>query len=341
MIRVAVNGYGTIGKRVADAVNLQEDMEIVGVTKTRPTFEALEAKRRGYPLYTPSDKTEIFEKSGVEVEGTLEELLRKADIVIDCTPGGTGEKYKPLYQKLGIKAIYQGGEVASIAETSFNALANYTEAIGKNHVRVVSCNTTGLCRTLYPLKKEFGIRNVKAVMIRRASDPGNTKIGPINAIEPTLHIPSHHGPDLQTIIPDLNITTMAVKVPTTLMHVHSIIVNLEKQVTAEEVANLWLETPRVILVDSKHGLKSTAQLIEMARDMGRPRSDLWEIAVWRDSIHVEGNTLYYYQGVHQEANVVPENVDAVRAMLKVERNNLRSIDKTDKAMGIIQRGEAG
>jgi glyceraldehyde-3-phosphate dehydrogenase (NAD(P)) len=30
-IRVAINGYGVIGKRVADAVSLQDDMELVGV----------------------------------------------------------------------------------------------------------------------------------------------------------------------------------------------------------------------------------------------------------------------------------------------------------------------
>jgi glyceraldehyde-3-phosphate dehydrogenase/erythrose-4-phosphate dehydrogenase len=30
-IRVAVNGYGVIGRRVADAVTLQEDMEVAGV----------------------------------------------------------------------------------------------------------------------------------------------------------------------------------------------------------------------------------------------------------------------------------------------------------------------
>ena len=29
--RVAVNGYGVIGKRVADAVALQDDMQLVGV----------------------------------------------------------------------------------------------------------------------------------------------------------------------------------------------------------------------------------------------------------------------------------------------------------------------
>ena len=32
MIRVGVNGYGTIGKRVADAVAPQPDMRLVGVT---------------------------------------------------------------------------------------------------------------------------------------------------------------------------------------------------------------------------------------------------------------------------------------------------------------------
>ena len=30
-IRVAVNGYGVIGKRIADAVALQIDMELVGI----------------------------------------------------------------------------------------------------------------------------------------------------------------------------------------------------------------------------------------------------------------------------------------------------------------------
>ena len=40
MKAVAINGYGTIGKRVADAVAAQEDMEVIGVSKTRPSFEA-------------------------------------------------------------------------------------------------------------------------------------------------------------------------------------------------------------------------------------------------------------------------------------------------------------
>ena len=34
--KVAINGFGTIGKRVADAVDAQDDMEVVGVPRLVP-----------------------------------------------------------------------------------------------------------------------------------------------------------------------------------------------------------------------------------------------------------------------------------------------------------------
>jgi len=101
-VKVAINGYGTIGKRVADAVAAQDDMEIAGVVKTRPSFEARIAKEKGYDLYVPSNENnEEFKKSKIEISGTLDDLLEKADIVIDATPGDTGEEYKKLYEKHG------------------------------------------------------------------------------------------------------------------------------------------------------------------------------------------------------------------------------------------------
>ena len=70
MIKVAVNGYGTIGKRVADAVAAQPDMEVIGVSKTKPGAEAFVALERGYPLYIADiSKKEAFEKAGIPVAG--------------------------------------------------------------------------------------------------------------------------------------------------------------------------------------------------------------------------------------------------------------------------------
>lgn len=332
-LKVAINGYGTIGKRVADAVALQDDMEIIGVTKRRPTFEAKMAIKNGFPFYA-ADKEFVkdFEEENIPVQGTLTDLLQQADIVMDCTPKKCG--YKPMYEAAGKKAIFQGGEKHELTGLSFNALANYEKAIGADFVRVVSCNTTGLCRTLYPLDVAFGIENVTAVMIRRAADPWDSKNGPINAIEPVLKVPSHHGPDVQSVMPNLNIQTTAVKVPTTIMHLHSVVVRLKGKATTEGVLETWDRTPRVRFVCSKHGIKSTAQIMELAKDLGKKRSDLFEIAVWRDGVHVVDNVLYYYQAIHQEADVVPENVDAIRAMCNLETDKMKSIKKTDGAMGI-------
>ncbi len=329
-VKVAINGYGTIGKRVADAVSMQDDMVLIGVSKRTPNFDAFMAQKKGYPFYAPPESIPGLESAGIKVEGTTDEMLERADIVIDATPKSP---YKELYAKHGIKAIWQGGEKHDIAGISFNAVANYDEAWGQDKVRVVSCNTTGLIRSLYPLQQEIGVKNVLAVLVRRATDPGDSKKGPINAIEPVLKVPSHHGPDVKSVMKDLDIQTTAVKVPTTIMHMHSIVVKLDKEVSAQDVLDIWSKYPRLALVDSAHGVKSTAQIMEMARGLGRPYSDLYEIAIWKDGVHVVGDTLYYYQAVHQESDVVPENIDAVRAMMEMMPKE-ESMKKTDESLGI-------
>ena len=43
-IKVGIVGYGTIGKRVADAVLLQDDMELVGVTAHSYNYRMISAK---------------------------------------------------------------------------------------------------------------------------------------------------------------------------------------------------------------------------------------------------------------------------------------------------------
>ncbi len=334
-VKVAINGYGTIGKRVADAVVLQDDMEIVGVCKRNPTFEVQMALDRGLPFYTTDEEHRAaFAEKGLEVQGLLPELLDMADIVVDCTPGKVGATYIPTYQSHGVKVIFQGGEKAHTAPISFNSSANYMDSWGKDMVRVVSCNTTGLARTLYPVFRDIGIKEVLAVLVRRAADPWDSKKGPINAIKPVLKLPTHHGPDLNTVLPDIRIQSMAVAVPTTIMHLHAIQVVLSRESTTEEVIDLWERSPRLRLVSGGDGIVSTAQAMELAKDLDRSRADLFEIAVWRDGTHVEGNRLWYYQAVHQESDVVPENVDCIRSMMMLEEDPAKSIARTDATLGI-------
>ncbi len=335
-VKIGINGYGTIGKRVADAIAIQDDMEIIGVAKRKPDYVAQFALNKGYTLYADSeDNAKLFKNAGVEIGGVVDDLIKEADLIVDCTPGGVGAENKPIYEKAGIKAIFQGGEDHEVAGFSFNALCNYDGAFGRDFVRVVSCNTTGLCRSLYAVDNVAGVEKVKAVMVRRAADPWDSKRGPINAIIPVLHVPSHHGPDVQTVMPHINISTMAVAVPTTIMHLHCVMADLKKDVREGEIVEAFQKTPRIILVDGKSGITSTSQIHKFSRDLGRPRYDLYEIPIWRDSVHITDGTLYFYQAVHQESDVVPENVDAIRSMLEIEKNGAKSIEKTDMAMGIL------
>lgn len=333
-VKVGINGYGTIGKRAATAVNLQDDMEIFGVTKTRPTYEAMTAVQLGLDIYVPEESTDSFKKAGIKIAGTIKDLYKKIDIMVDCTPGKVAEQYKAEYTEAGIKGIFQGGEDHSLTGISFNATANYKESWGAQFSRVVSCNTTGLVRTLFPIDKEIGIKDVFATLIRRSADPGDSKSGPINAIEPSLKLPTHHGPDVQSIMPWLKIETMAVKVPTTLMHLHTVTAELNSEVSTEDILNIWRKANRVRLVKGADGIRSSAQVMELARDLGRSRGDMYEIVVWEDGIKAVGNRLYFYQAVHQESDVIPEIVDCIRSMCKMEEDPERSVRKTNKAMGM-------
>ena len=86
-VKVAVNGYGVIGKRVADALQLQDDMELVGVCDVISDWRIKMALRKDYPVYAfdLNFQKQMIE-NGVEIKRTLDDLIRVSEIIIDYTP---------------------------------------------------------------------------------------------------------------------------------------------------------------------------------------------------------------------------------------------------------------
>ncbi len=337
-VRVGVNGYGTIGKRVADAVARQPDLELVGVAKTRPDYVARRAVERGYPLYvTGGGDPAKFAAAGLAVAGRLTDLLDRVDVIVDASPEDVGRENRPLYEKAGVRAVYQGGEEADVAEASFNALANYEAGRGKRSLRVVSCNTTGITRAASVLLRRWGVEHWEVTLVRRAADPAETKRGPIDGIVPTFDLPSHHGPDARTVLPELSIATAAVVVPTTLMHVHVNHVRLARAPSGSaELVAAFRATPRFHVFAPWEGVEGTPQAMEFARDragVGAPTTDLMENVLWERGVRVDGKDAYFFQAIHQESIVVPENIDAIRAMLDLA-DGASSIATTDRTLGI-------
>ncbi len=335
MLRVAINGYGTIGKRVADAVADQPDMAVAGVAKTRPNFEAERAVAKGYPLYAAvEERAAQFPAAGVELAGGVGELVAAADVVVDATPSGVGADNKSLYEEHETPAIFQGGESADLVEASFNARSNYDAARNAEFVRVVSCNTTGLARLIAPIQEEYGIEKVRATLVRRGGDPAQSGRGPINDILPDpVELPSHHGPDVTTIFPELAIDTLGLKVPATLMHLHSVNITLGASPSAQAVREVLAAETRLFVIDDMLGIDGCGALKEFVLDAGRPRGDLWENGIWGGSITVEDRDLYLFQAIHQESDVVPENIDAIRAITGTTES-AESRAMTNQALGV-------
>jgi glyceraldehyde-3-phosphate dehydrogenase (NAD(P)) len=340
MVKVVVAGVGTIGKRVAEAVRKQEDMELYGVADVSQTgglrtVLSEEGPLHGTHLFASNEEgKENLEDQGFYVEALLEDKLDEIDVVVDCTPPGIDEKNKEnMYEPNNVKAVFQGGASDDIAEVKFNADANYEKGRGEDFIKVVSCNTTSLSRTMSAVDERFGIDEATANLVRRGGDIPQDSRGPINSTIPVTEVPSHHGPDVQAVMPDLDIKTLAVKVPVTYGHVHMVNVELEEDASSEEVKEAFRDQPRVNLVSAGEGYDSTGKIHEKMRDLERPRSDMPEAAVWEETVKVEDGTLYWIHMVHQESIVVPDNVDAIRAMFDMEDKET-SIRKTNKAMNI-------
>jgi glyceraldehyde-3-phosphate dehydrogenase (NAD(P)) len=69
VVRVAVNGCGVIGKRVADAVSLQDDMTVAGVADVVTDYRIRMAVARGHPLFaSTAEALEAMRQAGLPVE---------------------------------------------------------------------------------------------------------------------------------------------------------------------------------------------------------------------------------------------------------------------------------
>lgn len=337
-VRVAVNGYGVIGKRVADAVALQDDMELVGVADVASDYRIRVAVERGHAVFGADGAVrDEMDAEGIPVEGTLDDLLGRVDVVADCAPKKLAATNKARYQASGVKGIWQGGEKHELAGFSFCAQVNYDGALDRDWARVVSCNTTALSRTMHALHRRGWVRRARAVLLRRGTDPWESHTnGMINTVIPEVRVPSHQGPDAQTVIPDLDITTMAGAGPYNLSHIHFAMVETTRAVSVEELRDALWDEPRIAFVRAGDGLVALNSVVELMRDLDRPRGDMWEVAVWEDALASDGREVYLTFQVHNEAIVVPETVDCIRALTGIERDGAASIAKTDAALGITK-----
>lgn len=339
MKRVFVNGYGSIGSRLASFLLDDPELEVTGVGKQSPDSKVAEAAARGIDVYVPESRLPDFDGHG-GVRGTIKSALAKSDIVIDASPGGCGYANKTsLYEPGGIPAIYQGGESIegpeAVSDLLFNSRTNYDRAINARHVMQGSCNVTGMGRMLVPLRNAYGdgISRIDVTLIRRWADIEQADKEVPDTIEMTEA--PHHGRDVMATFgaggsgdgrggaapppPPPQLHVRAVKVPTRQMHLHVMDVRFSREAAesgampdAAELHGLLEREPGIAIL---RRAKGTAEIRECAKKMGFSFVDTNLVHVHANMTEVRGDTIQVMYSDDQTGIVIPENHMLLQAMV--------------------------
>lgn len=336
MKKVGVVGYGVIGQRLADGVARQQDMQLVGIADVAPTLAIRALKEKGMPyklFLAVEDNREKFTELEIPVSGTLEDLVRQCDVLLDATSAGAGARNKEIYARYGKKAIFQGGEKNSVADVFFHGYANYEKGLDAQFLKLTSCNTTGLIRAVDCLDRSFGLERVAITIIRRVADPGDYHRGLTNALQ-VDKAPSHQAVDLMTIMPHVDATGILVHTPVTHGHIITVVATGKNKISAPMALEAFSGHDRIRVVRLEDGFLGNASLFRYARDLGNPRGDMYEIAIWEESIVESGDSVMFALNIPQEAVTIPETVDAIRACTMMQTDRLAGTAKTNEYLGL-------
>lgn len=337
MIRCLLVGYGSQGTRIAEAISACSDLKLVGVGLKVPDLFAQMALRKGYSIYAMRDEdVNRFREARINVEGTLSEILSQVNVVIDATPSGIGKKNKEeLYSRYKVKSIFQAGEALDVAEIpAFMSIINYNKANEANSVRIPSPFTVSLVRSLNPIDQEFGVKHVTCTIIRPGSELMRGHLGPVDTIMldklDTIH-------EEMKLLLHNNLLFSSLAIPSILLAVEVVIVELEHEASTRQVIKILSKTPRIILVKSEDGLNSTDAIFEYIRRTARPSADVYELCIWNENVEATQHRLKLVQAFDPHCIQIPEVIDAIRALAGIKEMH-ESFNRTNKALGLLNPG---
>lgn len=317
MKRVFVNGYGSIGSRIASFLKDDPEITVVGVGKYSPDDKVDEAISKGLEVYAPESRLDVF--SNYKISGSIESALDESDFVIDAAPEGQGYKNKKnLYEPKNIPAIYQGGESTTgseaVSNLLFNSRANYDQALGNSNVMQGSCNVTGMGKILEPLREKFGDRLIRfdVTLVRRWADIEQTEKKLSDTIEMTEK--PHHGDDVKLYFgKDAPLHVRAIKVPTRQMHLH--IMDVRFKGTAPKPSEIHDVFTNEFGVATLWTAKGTKDVRDYAQNMGFNFTDTNMVHIHANMTASIGDTVQMMYSDDQTGIVIPENHMLMQAML--------------------------
>lgn len=323
---VHIVGTGTIGEPLIGLfTDFRDKMGIDEVTfHKRTPLENDRAKinhlmSRGVKLAADEDVRDAFEKLGHPVSYEAREALERATVVIDCTPAGNENKAKHYTQLAGPRGFLAQGSEFGFGKPYARGVNDEALVAGEDRfVQIVSCNTHNITTLIRTVCDEgnghFNLTKGTFVCMRRANDISQT-----GSFVPSPNVGKHDDPEFgthhahdahhvfETLGKDLNLFSSAVKLNTQLMHSIWFNLELDRDMTVDEVKHRLRENPRVALTD-----KRFANLIfSFGRDHGYYGRILSQTVVVTPTLMVRnGREVYGFCFTPQDGNSLLSSIAA-------------------------------
>ncbi|MFN2435258.1 MAG: type II glyceraldehyde-3-phosphate dehydrogenase, partial [Nitrososphaeraceae archaeon] len=270
MVRVFINGYGNIGRRVASAFSHDKEIQFVGIGKYSIDEKLDEAIAKKFPVYVPEEKMPEFKQKGYDISGTISDAIKGSDLVIDAAKDGFGFSNKVnLYIPMNKPAIFQGGEDRTgekkVADIIHNSRINYDKVVNQKYVIQGSCNVSGMGRIMQPMIEKFAdkIQRYDVTLIRRWAD-----LEDIKEVKDTIEWDKnpHHQDDVKSFLPSVKLYVEAYKVPSRMMHLHQMIIRFKDKVPYfDSLSDIYHDEFGVAVLTKAKG---TADIRLKAREFG-------------------------------------------------------------------------
>ena len=317
MVKVFINGYGNIGRRIATAFSQDKEIQFIGVGKYSVDDRVKDAVDRNFPLYVPANMISKFKEKGFPVSGNISNAIMESDIVIDAAKDGYGYDNKVnLYEPLNKAAIFQGGEDNTgdkkVADVIHNSRVNYKDMFKKKYVIQGSCNVSGMGRILQPMIEKYGseIERYDVTLIRRSADLEDLK-----EVKDSIEWDKnpHHQDDVKSFLPTVNLYVEAYKVPSRMMHLHQMTVRFKSAAPDKEsFLDIYEKEFGVAILSNARG---TGDIRKKAIDLGFEHGDTNMVHIHSDTIRTQDDTLKLLYSDDQTGMVIPENYLLFQSML--------------------------
>ena len=299
---IHVIGTGTIGEPLIGLLSdYREKLGIDEITfhKKSPLkndrSKVIDLLNRGARLAVDYGKENDFKKLGMDPDLEASESIKRASVVIDCTPNGMGLENKAKFYNnfsQNVRGFIAQGSEENFGKKYAHGINDQILSPKDKFIQIVSCNTHNIACVTKTIALDDDPNNLiegKYVCIRRANDISQTDNfipSPQVSIHDCSKNGSHHARDavslFSTLGQNLNLFSSSMKVNSQYMHVLWFNIKLKQPTTLDAVKDKLHANKMVAL--TRKDLTST--VFSFGRDHGHYGRIMNQTVVVEQSLHV-------------------------------------------------------